>query len=47
MALLHTAETPRRFVRTVEARVNWRLLLALGATLGFWIVVGQTAARLF
>ena len=46
MALLNPADHARRFARPIEARLNWRLMLSLGATLAFWVAAGTAVARL-
>ncbi len=46
MALLNPVDQARSFVKPSEVRLNWRLLAALVATVGFWVTVGETVARL-
>ena len=45
MALLNPVDQVRPLAAPAAVRLNWRLLLALGATLGFWIAVGEGLAH--
>ncbi len=45
MALLNPVDQAQAFAPPAPTRVNWRLLVALGATLGFWVAVGEAVAR--
>ena len=45
MALLNPADQANRLAVPTSARLNWRLLLCLAGTLGFWVVVGEGVAR--
>lgn len=46
MALLHQAEHVPVLPRRESVRLNWRLMLAMGGTTAFWLIVAQGVARL-
>ena len=45
MALLNPADQVAHVALPAQTRLNWRLLLCLAGTLGFWVVVGEGVAR--
>lgn len=45
MALLNPTDQAVRVARPAQARLNWRLLVCLAGTLGFWVAVGEGVAR--
>ena len=46
MALLHNAQDIRSIPGSAATRMNWSLLLAIGATLAFWVALAEGVSHL-